>query len=136
MKVENGKQFIILLNKRGFNQSAYQALRSVKHSLIKRPIIHLLTSKASMFLNCHILFLFNYVMLMFFIKLIQKRARVTKSKQLNLSSLCVHDKSVHMCKCTHPCKRARDFTSPPDTEMIQGTHFSGEIKQCKTSRFR
>lgn len=99
MKVENGKQFIILLNKRGFNQSAYQTLRSVKHSLIKRPIIHLLTSKASMFLNCQILFLFNYVMLMFFVKLIQKRAWVTKSKQLNSSSLCIHDKSVHMCKC-------------------------------------
>lgn len=63
--VENGKQFRILPNKRAFNKSAYQTPRSMKHSIIKRTIAHLLTSKASMFLNCQILFLFNYVMLMF-----------------------------------------------------------------------
>lgn len=63
--VENGKQFRILPNKRAFNKSAYQTPRSIKHSIIKRTITHLLTSKASMFLNCQILFLFNYVMLMF-----------------------------------------------------------------------
>lgn len=100
MTVENGKQFRILPNKRAFNQSAYQTLRSVKHSLIKRPIIHLLTSKASMFLNCQILFLFNYVMLMFFYKADTKGAWVTKSKGASFiisAQRCVFTTTVYIC---------------------------------------
>lgn len=85
MTVENGKQFRILPNKRAFNKSAYQTLRSIKHSVIKRTIMHLLTSKASMFLNCEILFLFNYVLLMF-LESWYKKSSGNQIKGLNLSS--------------------------------------------------
>lgn len=88
--LENGWHFRILPNKKAFNQSEYRTPRSVKKkkpSRIKRPIIHLLTSKVSAFLNCKILFPFGYVMLVF-IKLMQK------SKRLNLLSLH-RDARVH-----------------------------------------
>lgn len=109
MTVENGKQFRILPNKRAFNQSAYQTLRSIKHSLIK----DLLYTYSHQSLPCFLIarfFSYSIMLCSCFSKADTKKGLGNQIKGAQFIISVPQYNSVHMCNAS-ACISARLFSS-------------------------